>query len=1167
MGSSGAACSARCFPPLAALASTNSDILERPTKEVFSSARTKVETRFHQSIRRGYILVAISHIRRCTEEVGIKANMLSLVYYREFVWRYHLRRKRQPAQGPDHRLDSVRSSHSGEKAQAAVLPSPSVPNRSTVAVCPKIADLWPALDCAPSLCAGRSLRAKALTYIVIACVALSIGRNARAQGPKIAVSHYAHTTLRVRDGFFKGAVWAIVQTPDGYIWLGTEFGLLRFDGVRAVPWHPPAGQTLPSTDILSLLVAHDGTLWIGTAKGLASWKQGKLDKYPELAEQFVFRLLEDHEGTVWASAWALTTARLCAIGNGGVQCAGRDGEIGPNAPDLYEDSRHNLWVAVQNGLWRWKPGPPKFYSVPGESNGIHGVAEDNDGALLIGTHSGVRRFVDGKTEPYPLSGTEQQFQVTKLLRDRNGDLWIGTSERGVIHAHQGTTDVFGPSAGLSGNDIVTLFEDREGDIWMSTVNGLDRFRDLAVATLSLKGGLSNTGVASVLADRDGSVWIGTYIGLDRWTDGQLSTFGGGDGKLNGFAPSSLFQDSHGRIWVATVGGFGHLEKERFVPVNGYPGGPVHGITEDSGGTLWIANQERGLFRLSPRNEVQQIPWASLGHKDNAVAIAADPLHSGLWVGFFQGGVVYFAEGQVRAAYTTANGLGEGIVNRFQFDPDGTLWAATEGGLSRLKNGHFATLTSKNGLPCDAVHWVIEDNDRAFWLFMPCGLVRVARSEIDAWTASVDHDGGTNRVIEAFVLDNSDGVTSQSIPYYYRPQVTKSSDGKLWFVNLDGVSAFDPRHLPFNHVPPEVHIEQITADRKTYDLASYKNGDVSLPARVRDLAIDFTALSFVAPEKVRFRFKLEGQDTEWREVVNSRHVEYSNLAPKSYRFLVKASNNSGVWSEASASLEFSVAPAFFQTNWFRLLCVAGFLGAIWAIYQVRTRQLARQFNLGLEARVNERTRIARDLHDTLLQTLHGLLFQFQGVRNLLPQRTDEAMVSLDDAIHETEMALTESRDAIQGLRSEPIAKGNLTELLMATSRELAHSTNSNQQPPVFDLVEEGERHNLSPTTKNEVCRIALEILRNAYRHAQASRIETEVRYGDHELRIRIRDDGKGIDPKVLKEGGLAGHWGLRGSRERAARIGAQLDFWSEVGSGTEVQLTVPASVAYESGHAH
>ena len=976
------------------------------------------------------------------------------------------------------------------------------------------------------------------------------------------MSQYAHTTWRVRDGFFKGAVWAIAQTPDGYIWLGTEFGLLRFDGVRAVPWQPPGNQSLPSTDILSLLVARDGTLWIGTAKGLASWKDGRLvEQYAELAGHFVFRLLEDDEGMVWASAWALSNGWLCEIGNGSVQCKGRDGALGPNAPDLYEDSKRNIWAGVQNGLWRLKPGSPIFYSVPGEPDGIHGLAEDDDGALLIGTQSGIRRFVDGKTEPYRLSGTVQQFRTTKLLRDREGGLWIGTSDRGVIHAHQRTADVFGPSAGLSGIDVATLFEDREGDIWVSTVNGLDRFRDLAVATLTLKGGLSNTGVASVLAATDGSVWIATYVGLNRWKNGQISAFGGRDGKLNGLAPNSLFQDSHGRIWVSTPGAFGHLENDRFVAANGIPGGSVHGIAEDRAGNLWIANEERGLFRLSPRNEVQQIPWASLGQKDNAVAIAADPLHGGLWLGFYQGGVLYFSDGQVRSAYKAANGLGDGTVNGFQFDPDGTVWAATEGGLSRLKSGRVATLTSKNGLPCDAVHWVIRDNDHAFWLFMTCGLVRVARSEIDAWAAAVDRDGDTKRTIQAFVLDNSDGVTSQAIPYYYRPQVTESLDGKLWFVNLDGVSTYDPRHLPFNKVPPPVHIEQITADRRTYDPASYKNGYVSLPARVRDLAIDYTALSFVAPEKVHFRFKLEGQDTDWRELINVRHVEYTNLAPRSYRFRVIACNNSGVWNETGDSFDFSIAPAYYQTIWFKMLCAAASLVLLWAVYQRRLHQVRRQLAAGLEERINERMRIARELHDTLLQSFQAVAFQLQAARNLLVRKSDNAEAALDEAVVTTEEAIKEGRSAIRDLRPEPAAQRNLGELLNAVGRELGTAHEVNGHAPSYRVVVEGKQLDLSPMFQDEVYRISREVIRNAFAHAAASRIEVEIRYDHDLLRLRIRDDGKGIDPKVLEGDGPSGHYGIPGMRERAQRLGAHLDFWSEMGAGTEVELTVPASMAY------
>jgi signal transduction histidine kinase len=276
-----------------------------------------------------------------------------------------------------------------------------------------------------------------------------------------------------------------------------------------------------------------------------------------------------------------------------------------------------------------------------------------------------------------------------------------------------------------------------------------------------------------------------------------------------------------------------------------------------------------------------------------------------------------------------------------------------------------------------------------------------------------------------------------------------------------------------------------------------------------------------------------------------------------------SNSDGIWNTQDASIEFSVLPAFYQTNWFRTLCFIGLLTLLWSIYQFRVQQLRRQFAIGLEARVTERTRIARELHDTLLQTLHGLMFQFQAVRNLLPRRPDDAIKSLDDAITETEKALAEGRDAIQGLRSEPTAKGNLAELLTATSQELATSGTDRDEPPVFDLIEEGERRTLSPTIKNDVCRIALEILRNAFRHAHAHKIEAEIRYDDNRLRLRIRDDGKGIDPRVLKEGGSAGHWGLRGVRERAERIGARLDFWSETGAGTEVQLSVPASIAYES----
>ncbi len=752
-----------------------------------------------------------------------------------------------------------------------------------------------------------------------------------ALNPSLDVSQYAHTSWKIRDGFPKGQITSIAQTPDGYLWLGTEFGLLRFDGIRNVPFQPPADQQLPSNFIFSLLVTRDGTLWIGTSKGLASWKDGKLTEYPELAGQYIFKLLEDHEGTVWASGITVTTGRLCAIRNGSVLCYGEDGALGRGAFNLYEDSKGNLWAGVKTGLWRWKPGPPQFYPLPGEPDGIQGLGEDDDGTLLVGWRGGISRFVGGKTEAYPLPGTVGQFRAKRLFRDRDGSLWIGTTNRGLLHVHQGRTDVFAPSNGLSGESVYTLFEDREGNIWVATINGLDRFHDFAVATFNVKQGLSSAIVGSVLAARDGSIWFATRGGLNRWINGQIAIYGqrvaqakggappitGNDGRLNGFNPNSLFQDDSGRIWVSTPFGFGYLENDRFVSVSAVPGG-VTAIAQDTAGNLWIANEHSALFQLLRGSVVQQIPWSRLGSNAHASALAADRLQGGLWLGFHLGGVAYFADGQVRASYAATDGLGEGRVNHLRLDHDGALWVTTEGGLSRLKNGRIATLTTENGLPCDTVHWTIEDDVHSVWLYTACGLLRVARTELAAWAAAVDQDKDAKRKIQATVFDSSDGVRILAGAGHFSPQVAKSSDGKLWFLPLDGVSVIDPRRLPFNSLPPLVHIEQITADHKTYDAMSDSNELLRLPPLVRDLEIDYTALSLVAPEKVLFRYKLEGHDSDWQNVDNRRQAFYNNLPPGNYRFRVMACNNSGVWNEEGTFLEFTIAPAYYQTTWFRVL---------------------------------------------------------------------------------------------------------------------------------------------------------------------------------------------------------------------------------------------------------
>lgn len=988
--------------------------------------------------------------------------------------------------------------------------------------------------------------------------------------PSLDVSQYAHTAWTNREGFSVGATFAIAQTPDGYLWLGSEFGLYRFDGVRVVLWQPPSGQRSPQKPY-ALLVARDGTLWIGTFAGLVSWNGKELTQYPEIGPQFVTSLLQDHEGTVWAGTLfgspGSHAGRLCAIRSGKAHCYGENGMFGDFVWSLGEDSSGTLWVGAESGLWRWTPGSQTRYATP--EGRVGDMAISDDGGLLFGiSGAGLKKLVADRLEAFPIHSASKgntllsahETDFNKLLRDRDGGLWIGTSRKGLIHIHKGKTDVFTTSEGLSGDISCSLFEDREGNVWFASSRGIDRFREMPVTTISAKQGLSTNYALSVLGATDGSVWVGTHDGLHRWANGKTTVFRKGSGLPND-SVQSLFQDYRGRVWATFNGhGLSYFNGNKFVPVTTTPSTEVYSIAGDKEDNLWLSGNQ-GLSHVRNGRLVEHFPWSTLGRHQQAKVLLIDPEKGGVWLAFWlDGGVLYFKDGQVRASYTAAQGLGAGPVGSIHLGHDGAVWVATqEGGLSRIKDDHINTLTTKNGLPCDTIHWSIEDSDRALWLYTACALVRITRPELEGWIAD------PNRRVQSTLWGAADGVTLRSnSPGYYNPAVAKSTDGRLWFNTGEGVAVVDPRHLTLNRFPPPVHIERITANRRSYwqNLPDAAVSDLRLPPRIRDLQVDYTALSLAAPEEVHFKYKLEGQDQNWREVVNTRQVQYSNLAPGSYRFRVIASNNSGVWNEQGDTLEFSVAPAYYQTIWFRALCLAAFMTLAWAAYRLRLRQLHHQFEMTLAARVGERTRIARDLHDTLLQSFHGLLFRFQAARNMLPSRPEEATQTLDAALIRAEQALGEGRRSIQELRPAVTANEGLDQILIATSEELSSSHRNGDSSPRFQVIVEGERRVLPPLVQEEVLRIARELLRNAFQHARAHQIEAEIRYDKDAFRLLIRDDGKGIDPDVLKNGGRSGHWGLPGVHERARGMGARVEFWSEAGAGTEVRFTLPAATAYE-----
>jgi ligand-binding sensor domain-containing protein/signal transduction histidine kinase len=979
--------------------------------------------------------------------------------------------------------------------------------------------------------------------------------------PDRYISQYRHSAWRMKDGLLWGEPNVITQTPDGYIWIGTTAGLIRFDGVRLVPWKPPDGSQLPSPNIRALLAARDGSLWIGTDAGLSHWTHHSLVTY--LKEPgLISAILEDQRGRIWVTRTRVPNAHgpLCQVSGSKAECYPVPDEtsIGNCCTDPVEDSLGNLWIGTTTALLRWRDGsvtvyPNKNLKPNTGTDGVVALASASGGSLWVGiTDSGpglgLEQFEQDGWKPFHERGLDgSKLEVSSLLLDRDRALWVGTLDQGIYRIRGDRVDRFSAADGLSSKSVWSFYQDREGNIWVATSEGVDCFRDIPVSSFSTQEGLNADNVVSVLAAHDGTVWVGNDGSLDAIDNGRVFSIRAGKG-LPGHQVTSLFEDRARRLWVGVDDKLFVYQNGRFSEIKRADGGhigTVAGMTADGEDNIWATTiaPSRKLFRIRDFKVAEEIQGP---HIPNARALAADR-SAGIWLGLMNGDLARYRNGnfEIFPFHHDPNlRVRQVIVNS-----DNSVLGTTAAGLIGWKNGRQQTMNVSNGLPCNDIFSVLPD-EKNYWLYMQCGLVRIAGEQMQQWWEK------PARVLQVNVIDQFDGVRPQSP--VFSPPASRSPDGKLWFANNTVLQMFDPAHAGNNSVVPPVHVEQIIADGKTFA----PDRGLALPALVHNLEVDYTALSFVLPEKVRFRYKLEGHDVDWQAPGTRRQAFYNDLAPGRYQFRVAAANNDGLWNDEGSSLSFRIAPAWFQTTWFRLLCVAALGLAVWAVYQLRVRQIERRFSVGLEARVSERTRIARELHDTLLQSFHGLMFQFQAARNMLPWRLDEAMDVLDSAIGATEQAVSEGRSAIQQLRLEQIDECNLEQWLTNTGQELARCQQTNGDSPIFRLTVEGEQQSLSPLPRTEVYRITREILQNAFRHAQAHNIEAEIRYDDRLLRVRIRDDGTGIDPKILQAGGCAGHWGLRGVRERAQQIGARLDFWSEAGAGTEVQLSVPAVVAYE-----
>jgi signal transduction histidine kinase/ligand-binding sensor domain-containing protein len=957
----------------------------------------------------------------------------------------------------------------------------------------------------------------------------------------------------------------LAQTNDGFLWMGGQNGLFRYDGTRFEPFRSRFGDRLLATEAQSLFGPPSGGLWVGYVLGGFSFlNNGRVTNYGS-STGTVYGFAQDGDGIVWAA----TPTGIWRFDHLGWQPIGVEWNV--RAGPVWQvgfDSNGILWVLAGNigapmDLIYLLPGTRHFQTAERNLSVEGGFVLDADRAVI--TDPAARPMSDASEGPekkpaaYPvLTKDSQQFL------DRNNSLWISYDDKPIVmrvpkERLRGGLNKASP-AGSESYDIfpfqMAQLVDREGNIWFGDAKGIHR---LSYSPLNRqefpKEGLGNEDFA-LAADDNGAVWISSHTSLVK---GDLYYVSAGKAQLRFQQVTSSFayRAPDRTFWFSGKGCLWHLNGHDFARVNLPPElanqfAFLQTITGDEKGRIWISLGRRGLYRWADGI------WTSYGGRDDLpktgipVIGFTDSLGR-VWFGYTKNQLAALDGDRVRV-FGPSDGLQVGTIKAIH-GRGSEIWIGGEFGLEQFDRGRFHNIAALNDEWLHGISGIVETANGDLWLNANSGIFHVRKAEISSALRDSNHR------VKGEHFGRFEGLPGIATQFRPLPTAIEGSDGRLWFTLQNGVVWIDPAaYSEKKAASPPIAFQSFAADDKSYAL----DPRLSFPAHTSSVQVSYSAVSLSDPEAIRFRYKVQETDKDWNEAAAATPVTYRNLPPGSYHFSVEASDTNGDWSGAPAKLAFTIQPAYYQTNWFRALCGAAVLVLLWAFYQFRLRQLHQEFAIGLEARVNERTRIARELHDTLLQNFHGLMFQFQAASNLMLRRPDEAKKSLDDAIVETKNAITESRNAIQGLRSEPIAKGNLAELLASTSRELADATGREHQP-VFDLIEEGERRTLSPTVSNDICRTALELMRNAYQHAHARRIEAEIRYGDSMFRLRIRDDGQGIEPKVLKEGGRLGHWGLRGVRERADRIGARLEVWSEPGNGTEVQLLVPAAIAYESFH--
>ena len=1004
---------------------------------------------------------------------------------------------------------------------------------------------------------------------VLCCLWANGGRAVAAPSPAIDVIDLYHTAWGGKDGAPSG-VQAMAQTKDGLLWLGAHNGLYSFDGVRFSNIRRVDSSELPSGEVYALLATRTGGLWVSYLFGGASFiEDGKATTYSRsdgLPQGTITSLAESPDGEVWAAS----TGGLFRWSQGRWDdITERYGLPTRFLRSICIDPDKAVWINTGGSIFFLKPDAYRFEAAPWHIDSVNNpvIARSREGVPWISTHidgrpAALRLSLRSLEKPAPedtvwLDKPDAAIDVV----ERSGALWID-SGTALARVMPGTQRLHGASAidpangypldQASGSGVQTGFEDQEGDIWLGTTGGIDKFRNSRIHRLP-----RIIGEITIVAGDEGALWVGLdrSPAIPRGLYGV--TFDAPPRRIPGVERVSAgYRGPSGSKWVGGAAGLWHFENGewRSVPgpesLRGQANADLQTLAEDAEGNLWISVVRSGLFERTAGAWIPYTP-KNVASGEYPLIMAADQAGT-LWLGYAKNRLTALT-GRGERSFSAADGIAVGNVLAIAV-VHGRLWVGGDLGLDCFDGHRFVPVGIRGGgSPVSGISGILQSSGGDAWLNTGAGVIHVLSSDLDAWS---QHPDGP---LKAEWLNYLDGMLGSPTPVRPLPTVLEGTDGRIWFTTTNGVFWSDSGPSARNPIVPSVLVTGIVADGIAFDSGQ----TVRLGKNLRNLEIDYTAASLVIPERVMFKYRLVGRDAGWQEVGTRRSAFYTDLRPGDYEFRVIASNNDGVWNEVGTQMTLILPPNVFQTFWFRSLCSAAAGGLVVMLFVLRLRQMNLRLHRLLEhrfdARVEERTRIARDFHDSLLQGFQGLMFRLQAVRQLLPARAAEAASQLDAALETGDKAIAEGRDAVLDLRELNPIQGDLTETFAAFGKEF--SAIKGPEQPNYRVLAEGDPRTLDPLVRDEVYRVAREAIRNAFKHAHAANIEADLVYGSAHFSIRVRDDGIGIDPHVLARGRRDGHWGLPGMRERAASFKGEINVWSHAGAGTEIELKIPASVAY------